>query len=126
MSRGQIANSASIALIFLGGWRGFAARQGGLAVPLEKKRPGTVSTLFRSHPKIDSRIRATQASIQNLLRQQPLYVVTTSEFNEVKQRLAANLALRKLNPSTTGPTLYRKGVDGEDGAQNQDDHPAIE
>ena len=28
VSRGQIANLASIPLIFLGGWGGFAARQG--------------------------------------------------------------------------------------------------
>jgi predicted Zn-dependent protease len=34
-SRGQVANLASIPLIFLGGWPGFAARQGtGLALPL--------------------------------------------------------------------------------------------
>ena len=171
VSRGQIASLASIPLIFLGGWGGFAARQGaGLAVPLgflkfsrafeqesdllgvqymykagydptafidffekmtalEKKRPGTVSELFRSHPNIDSRIRATQANIQDLLRQQPLYVVTTSEFNDVKQRLTANLAGRKVNPGTTGPTLYRKGsterADGEDATSEKDERPTL-
>ena len=171
VSRGQIANLASIPLIFLGGWGGFAARQGaGLAVPLgflkfsrafeqeadllgvqymykagydptafidffekmtvlEKKRPGTVSELFRSHPNIDSRIRATQANIQDLLRQQPLYVVTTSEFDAVKQRLAANLGSRKVNPGAKGPTLYRKGstepVDGEDATPEKDERPTL-
>lgn len=170
-SRGQIASLASIPLIFLGGWGGFAARQGaGLAVPLgflkfsrafeleadlfgiqymykagydptafidffekmmalEKKKPGTVSELFRSHPNIEARIRATQANIQDLLRQQPQYLVTTSEFNDVKQLLAANLARRKINPGPIGPTLYRKGsterVDGEDGTPDKDERPTL-
>jgi predicted Zn-dependent protease len=98
-SRGQIVNIASLPLIFLGGWPGFAVRQGaGLAVPLaflkfsrgfekeadllalqyvykagydpgvfidffermeamEKKKPGTVSELFRSHPNMATRIQ---------------------------------------------------------------------
>jgi len=145
-SRGRIVDIASLPLIFLGGWPGYAVRQGaGLALPLtflkfsrsfeqeadllglqylykagydptafvdfferiealEKKKPGTASELFRSHPNTASRIRYAQTNMQELL-QQPQYVVTTSEFIEVKQQLVRNTGRRKAAPSNTGPTL---------------------
>jgi predicted Zn-dependent protease len=151
MSRGQIANLASIPLIFMGGWGGVAARQGaGLAVPLgflkfsrafeaeadllgmqymykagydptafvdflekmaalEKKKPGTLSALFRSHPDTAERIKTAQSNIQKLLRPQSLYVVTTSEFDDIRRQLSENATRRKATPDATGPTLHRPG-----------------
>jgi len=153
-SRGQVINLASLPLIFLGGWPGFAVRQGaGLAVPLaflkfsrafedeadllglqylyksgydptafvdffermealEKKRPGTVSDLFRSHPKVASRIKSTQKHIGELLAAQPQYVINTSEFQDVKQGLTILERGRKATPEKTGPTLRRKSGSG--------------
>jgi len=148
-SRGQIVNWASLPLIFLGGWPGYAVRQGAsLALPLtflkfsrgfereadlfglqyvykagydptafvdffermealEKKKPGTVSELFRSHPSVSKRIKDTQKNVQELLREQPLYVVTTSEFLDLKREMARTMSLRKSTPERTGPTLRR-------------------
>src|SRR6195256_799713 len=125
-TRGTIINYASIPLIFMGGWTGYAIRQGaGLAIPLgfltfsrgfeseadmlgleylyktgydptafvdffekiqtlEKRKPGTLSKVFSTHPMTDDRIRAAQKNIQELLVAKPEYVVTTSEFNDVK------------------------------------------
>ena len=55
---------------------------------LEKKKPGTVSKLFSTHPMTDDRIQAAQSEIQKILPAKPEYVVNTSEFNDVKARLA--------------------------------------
>src|SRR6202051_3457769 len=56
---------------------------------LEKKKPGTMSKVFSSHPPTDDRIAVAQKHIQQLLKERPEYVVTTSEFNDVKARLMA-------------------------------------
>ena len=171
-SRGQIVNLASLPLIFMGGWPGYAVRQGaGLALPLtflkfsrgfeqeadflgvqyiykagydptafidflekmealEKKRPGTLSELFRSHPNTAARIKSAQGNIEQFLRQQPQYVVTTSEFNGVRQQLAQNLERRKAEPEKTGPTLRRPSertdrVDGRENAPDKDERPTL-
>src|SRR6266478_4699150 len=55
---------------------------------LEKKKPGTVSKIFSSHPLTDNRIKSAQQEIQKILVAKPEYVVTTSEFNDVRDRLA--------------------------------------
>jgi hypothetical protein len=54
---------------------------------LEKRKPGTVGKLFSSHPPTDDRIKKSQQEIAGL-KPRPEYVVTTSEFNDVKARLA--------------------------------------
>lgn len=130
-TRGTIINYASIPLIFMGGWTGYAIRQGaGLAIPIgfltfsrgfeneadmlgiqymykagydptafvdffekiqskEKKKPGTLAKVFSTHPMTDDRIKNSQKNIQEILEARPEYVVTTSEFNDVKDRLVA-------------------------------------
>jgi predicted Zn-dependent protease len=151
-SRGQIANLASIPLVFMGGWGGYAARQAaGLAIPLtflkysrnfereadllglhylykagydpaamvdffeklesmEKEEPGTMTELFRSHPITSERVKHTQKNIQDLLKSQPQYVVTTSEFGEVKGRLQQIVARRQAKPKgDSAPVLRRTG-----------------
>jgi len=54
---------------------------------LEKRKPGTVGKMFSSHPPTDDRIQKSQQEIAGL-KARPEYVVTTSEFNDVKARLA--------------------------------------
>ena len=54
---------------------------------LEKKKPGTISKVFSTHPMTDDRIKASQTEIQKILVAKPEYVVNTSEFNDVKNRL---------------------------------------
>jgi predicted Zn-dependent protease len=53
----------------------------------EKRRPGTVSTVFATHPPTPDRVAAIQKEIANVLPQRDRYVVTTSEFDAVKERL---------------------------------------
>jgi predicted Zn-dependent protease len=177
-TRGTIINYASIPLIFMGGWTGYAIRQGaGLAIPLgflnfsrgfereadflgiqyvykagydptafvdffekiqsmEKKRPGTISKVFATHPMTDDRIKAAQQTMQEILEAKPEYVVTTSEFNDVKNRLTAMHNRRKAEPDKDSgrPTLRRSpgsgtGPIGEDSDSkekpDQDERPTL-
>src|SRR6202051_4808020 len=124
-TRGQVANLATIPLIFMGGWAGYGARQAASVLlpmgflsssrafeseadmlglqylyktgydpgafvdffekiqSLEKKKPGTISKVFSTHPPTDARIVKAQQNIQSMLKERPEYVVTTSEFNDV-------------------------------------------
>ena len=54
----------------------------------EKKKPGTFAKVFASHPMTADRIAFAQKNIQTILEAKPEYVVTTSEFNDVKAHLA--------------------------------------
>lgn len=66
---------------------------------LEKKKPGTISKVFSTHPPTDDRIKSAQENIQRYLKEKPEYVVTTSEFNDVKGRVLAMHNRRKLDDS---------------------------
>jgi len=131
-TKGDLVNYASIPMmIFLGGWTGYAIRQGAqLAIPMgfltfsraneaeadmlglqymyktgydpnsfvdffekvesqEKRKPGSMSKVFSSHPPTGDRIKATQKNISEHLKERPEYVVNTSEFNDVKARVLA-------------------------------------
>ena len=55
---------------------------------LEKRKPGTMSKMFATHPPTDDRIVKAQKEIADVLKARPEYVVTTSEFDDVKSRLA--------------------------------------
>ena len=94
---------------------------------LEKRKPGSVAKVFATHPMTDDRIKAAQEEIQKDLTPRPEYVVTTSEFNDVKARLAMLHArrpvtrddpnrpkLRRAPGSGTGP------VDTDDGGTKTD------
>jgi predicted Zn-dependent protease len=64
---------------------------------MEKKKPGTVSKVFSTHPMTDDRIKASQEEIQKILVAKPEYVVNTSEFNDVNARLAMLHNRRKVD-----------------------------
>jgi predicted Zn-dependent protease len=177
-TRGAIINYASIPLIFMGGWTGYAIRQGaGLAIPLgfltfsrgfeseadmlgleymyktgydpvafvdffekiqslEKKKPGTMAKVFSTHPMTDDRIKAAQKNISTILKAKPEYVVSTSEFNDVKGRLSMLHNRRRVDTKDDGsrPTLRRAPGSGtgpieDDGdkkaPKDQDERPTL-
>jgi beta-barrel assembly-enhancing protease len=64
---------------------------------MEKKKPGTVAKVFSTHPMNEDRIKAAQAEIQKDLPSKPEYVVSTSEFETVKARLAMMHNRRKVD-----------------------------
>ena len=178
-TKGEIANLATIPLIFMGGWAGYAIRQGmSVAIPLgflkftqsmegeadylglqylyksgydptafvdffekiqslEKKKPGTLGKFFSSHPPTDSRIKAAQVEINKILVAKPEYVVNTSEFNDVKNRLSMlhnrrkvdtdkdsnRPRLRRAPGSGTGPV--DEDEDGKKPKPDSDERPTL-
>jgi predicted Zn-dependent protease len=102
---------------------------------LEKKKPGSVAKVFSTHPQTEDRVKATQEEIQKVLTPKPEYVVNTSEFNDVKGRLAMMHNHRKTDGSQdpSRPTLRRSPgtgtgpVDAGDGTKTttDDDRPTL-
>src|SRR5450759_2678410 len=54
---------------------------------LEKKRPGTVTRIFSTHPMDAARIRKTEQEIGRILPAKAEYVVNTSEYTAIRQRM---------------------------------------
>jgi predicted Zn-dependent protease len=75
---------------------------------LEKRKPGTMAKVFSTHPMTDDRIQSAQKNIQNYLKAKPEYVVTTSEFNDVKGRLLAMHNRRKLDDKDVNKPQLRR------------------
>ena len=55
---------------------------------LEKRKPGLVAKAFSDHPQTPDRILHSQEEIAKILPARDEYTVTTSEFDDVKARLA--------------------------------------
>jgi predicted Zn-dependent protease len=177
-TKGDIAQIATIPLIFMGGWTGYALYQAaGVAIPLgfltfsrafeseadmlgleymyktgydptafvdffekietlEKRKPGTMSKVFSTHPLTADRITAAQKNIATILKAKPEYVLNTSEFNDVRERLAMLHNRRRIdikNDDASRPTLRRNPgsgtVDDESGdtkaPEDQDERPTL-
>ena len=79
----------------------------------EKNKPGKFASFFRTHPPVENRIEEVQKEI-GFLPVKDEYVVTTSTFDQVKQRLIA-IDNKLMAPGAAGsagptkrPTLKRK------------------
>jgi hypothetical protein len=83
---------------------------------LEKHKPGTLAKVFSDHPQTPDRIARSEDEIATIMPARPDYVVTTSEFDDVKSRLARIENKRKLNDGKGGnkPTLRRAGGTNND------------
>jgi hypothetical protein len=99
---------------------------------LEKHKPGTLAKAFADHPQTPDRIAHSEEEIATILPAKPDYVVTTSEFDDVKTRLARIENKRKLNDKGKGntPTLRRAGGSNNDpnsttGSSTSDDRPTL-
>jgi predicted Zn-dependent protease len=76
---------------------------------LEKRKPGLVAKTFSDHPQTPDRILHSQEEIARILPPRDQYTVTTSEFDDVKARLARIENKRRLTDSKDGkkPSLRR-------------------
>jgi hypothetical protein len=92
-----------------------------------------MAKIFSSHPPTDDRIKDSLKNIEEILKAKPEYVVTTSEFNEVKGRLMA-LHNRKKGDSgdENKPRLRKSGsgrIDSEGNekpkAEDEDERPTL-
>ncbi len=72
----------------------------------EKRRPGTIPKVFSTHPPTPERIQNAQKEIARILPNRPEYIVTTSEFDNVKERLRSVTFARRAQDNAPGkPTL---------------------
>jgi predicted Zn-dependent protease len=102
---------------------------------LEKKKPGSVAKVFSTHPMTDDRIKKAQDEINTILVPKPEYVVNTSEFNDVKDRLGMLHNRRKVTSTDPNrPQLRRAPGTGtgpiDDGStpgttSNPDERPTL-
>jgi beta-barrel assembly-enhancing protease len=88
---------------------------------LEKRKPGLVAKAFSDHPQTPDRILHTQEEIARILPPKAEYMVTTSEFDDIKARLARIENKRRLTDTkgVTRPSLRRAGTNpnDQDGSQ---------
>jgi predicted Zn-dependent protease len=168
-SRSNLAQLATIPLIFVGGGLGYGLYEAaGIGVPLtfmkfqrnfeaqadylgveylyaagydpqafpqffekveamEKKKPGFISKAFESHPPTPARMAATQHEIATILPPRPEYIVDTSEFEEVKARLARLENRRRLKDSKEKVPTLRRAVHSSGGsAKGDDERPTLQ
>jgi predicted Zn-dependent protease len=83
---------------------------------LEKHKPGALSKAFSDHPATPDRIAAVETEIATILPARPDYLVTTSEFDQVKARLARIQNKRGIQDKKGGnkPTLRRTSSSNND------------
>jgi beta-barrel assembly-enhancing protease len=96
----------------------------------EKKKPGTLAKAFSTHPQTPDRISKSQDEISRILPAKAQYVVTTSEFADVKTRLASLENRRKLVDDKPGnkPSLRRTSTTdktGDKSGDKDDDRPTL-
>ena len=96
---------------------------------MEKKKPGTLAKAFDTHPQNADRISKSQEEIRKILPAKAQYVVTTSEFDDVKSRLAALENKHKLldQKDSAKPSLRRTSNTGDksDDKKDDDDRPTL-
>ena len=96
----------------------------------EKKKPGTLSKAFSSHPQTPDRISKSEEEINQVLPAKAQYLVSTSEFDDVKSRLAQIENRHKVldQKDKNKPTLRRTSTTdktSDTGKSSDDDHPTL-
>lgn len=94
----------------------------------EKKKPGSVAKVFTDHPQTPDRITKSQEEIATILPAKDQYIETTSEFNDMKSRLAAIENRHKVDDAANPnkPSLRRgQNTASKDGDKKDDDRPTL-
>lgn len=99
----------------------------------EKRRPGTIPKVFSTHPPTPERIENCQKEIARILPARQEYIVTTSEFDNVKARLRNIMFSRKATEGKDKPTLRTKtekskkqpGASTDPNSTSDDDRPTL-
>jgi predicted Zn-dependent protease len=104
----------------------------------ERRAPGSVPKVFQDHPPTPDRIIKSEEEIKEILPKREQYLVSTSEFNDVKSRLQTVISTRR-KEQKPGPTLHKRestdqgttqsttqGQPGNQGqTQGDDDKPPV-
>jgi predicted Zn-dependent protease len=86
---------------------------------LQRKQPNAVSKLLSTHPMDSDRIAKTQAEIDKILPSKPEYIVTTSDYTNMRQRLLTMENRRK--PDDPNKPQLRRAPGVDDADKNGDD-----
>jgi predicted Zn-dependent protease len=93
----------------------------------DRRSPGSVPTIFASHPPTPERILRSEEEIKAILPKRAQYLVSTSEFDDVKARLQSIMSLKKKGDKKEGPTLRKRetgeqaGTEPTPGEKKQDE-----
>ena len=94
----------------------------------EKDKKGFLARAFSTHPMTDDRIKLAQKEIAEYLPDRSDYVVDTSEFQEVRERVAEICNRRRIdNGKVNLPVLHKRG-DGPsspDSGTSPDNRPTL-
>jgi beta-barrel assembly-enhancing protease len=96
-------------------------------ISTQRKKPNFIARAFDSHPMNQDRIRRAQKEIETMLPEHDQYVVTTSEFVEIKAHLLERRNARLLSgvdPSANKPVLRRRDKE-EPAPRENDDGPTL-
>jgi len=86
----------------------------------EKKRPGSIPRVFSTHPPSGERIQNTQNEIATVLPARDEYVVSTSEFDFVKERLRQVQSVSKAQEENSDKPTLRKRTEKESDKKSKD------
>jgi predicted Zn-dependent protease len=81
---------------------------------LQRTQPGAVSKLLSTHPMDSDRIAKTQVEIDRILPSKPEYIVTTSDYANMRQRLLTMENRRKPDDPNKPQLRRAPGVDDPD------------
>jgi predicted Zn-dependent protease len=74
----------------------------------ERRSPGSVPSIFRDHPPTAERILSSEEAIKEILPKREQYLVSTSEFEDVKARLQSVIKTHRQSDKKEGPTLRKR------------------
>ncbi|HZQ93223.1 MAG TPA: M48 family metallopeptidase [Terriglobales bacterium] len=78
----------------------------------EKKKQNVLARAFATHPMTEDRVKRAERAMEDMLPAKNQYIVSTSEFDDIKARLAQLENRRRIDEGKEGkPTLRRR--DGE-------------
>jgi tetrahydromethanopterin S-methyltransferase subunit G len=92
---------------------------------LEKSKPGIMAKVFEDHPATPDRIVAAEKEIATILPPKDEYLVTTSEFNDVKARLARIENKRRIVDNRKGKPTLRRASTNPDESGSGGDQPTL-
>ena len=99
---------------------------------LQKTKPRLISKTFATHPQTPARVERTQHEIAKILPPRPEYIVDTSEFHAVQERLRRLENRRPVKPGRLGagknaPVLRRVATGQGEGvpSSSDDERPTL-
>jgi predicted Zn-dependent protease len=98
----------------------------------ERRHPGSIPKAFSTHPPTPERIKHTQDEIATILPSRDEYIVSTSEFDQVKARLRMIQSRSKAQDNNPSKPTLRSRTDKSKNPQGQttsdpaeDDRPTL-